>query len=160
MLKIAAGALADRTGAPKRLVLAGYGLSRRVRPLIALHRPGRTSSCCASPIAWARASAARRATRCSRTSSPPHLRGRVYGFHRAMDHAGAVLGPLIASLFLFFYPDSYRTLFALTIVPGIVVVLILLRLPDARPAPRVTPHSAPPRRRDLRSRSAFARPCW
>ncbi len=62
--------------------------------------------------------------------APPHLRGRVYGFHRAMDHAGAVVGPLIASLFLFFYPEAYRTLFALSIIPGIVVILILLRVPD------------------------------
>ncbi len=62
--------------------------------------------------------------------APPHLRGRAYGFHRAMDHAGAVVGPLVASAFLFFYPDSYRSLFALSIIPGIVVVLILLRLPD------------------------------
>jgi MFS family permease len=47
-----------------------------------------------------------------------------------MDHAGAVLGPLLASLFLYFYPEEYRTLFALTIVPGVVVILILLTVPE------------------------------
>src|SRR5207253_10635611 len=47
-------------------------------------------------------------------------RGKVYGFHRAMDHLGAVVGPLLASIFLFFFPDRYRTLFALTIVPGTI----------------------------------------
>ena len=63
--------------------------------------------------------------------APPSIRGRAFGFHRAMDHAGAVVGPLIGALFLWFYPGEYRTLFALTIIPGIVVVLILLRVPDA-----------------------------
>ena len=66
--------------------------------------------------------------------APPHLRGRAYGFHRAMDHAGAVVGPLIASLFLFIYPGAYRSLFALSIIPGIVVILILLRVPDTTKA--------------------------
>ena len=66
--------------------------------------------------------------------TPPHLRGRVYGFHRAMDYAGAVLGPLIASMFLFVYPP-YLSFFALSIIPGIVVVLILLRVPDTAREP-------------------------
>jgi MFS family permease len=83
-------------------------------------------------------------------------RGRVFGFHRAMDHAGAVLGPLLASLFLYFRPDDYRTLFALTIVPGVLVMLILFRVPEpgggpAMPesplaAPRIGPPALP---RDL-----------
>ena len=47
----------------------------------------------------------------------PTTRGKVYGFHRGMDHLGAVLGPALASAFLVFYPDHYRTLFALTIIP-------------------------------------------
>ena len=107
VLKIVAGRLADRTGAPKPLVLAGYGLSGAVRPLIALvtswphvlgaalRRPSRQGH------------SRRAARRDARALSPTsHLRGRVFGFHRAMDHAGAVVGPLIASLFLFFYPDD------------------------------------------------------
>ena len=52
-------------------------------------------------------------------------RGRIYGFHRAMDHAGAVVGPLAATAFLFFYPGEYRTLFALTIIPGAIAVALL-----------------------------------
>ena len=52
-------------------------------------------------------------------------RGRVYGFHQAMDHIGAVLGPLLATLFLVFYPGRYRMLFALTAIPGALTVLLL-----------------------------------
>ena len=70
--------------------------------------------------------------------APPHQRGRVFGFHRAMDHSGAVLGPLIASAFLYFYPEQYRTLFALTIIPGIVVIVLILAIP----APRLRSPSA------------------
>lgn len=135
VLKIAAGRLVDRTGAPKRIVLAGYGLSGAVRPLIAL-----VSS-------WTQVLALRFIDRLGKGIrgaprdvmlahfAPNELRGRAFGFHRAMDHAGAVIGPLIASVFLFIYPDSYRTLFGLSIVPGIVVILILLRVPDARTRP-------------------------
>jgi MFS family permease len=72
--------------------------------------------------------------------APEHLRGRVFGFHRAMDHAGAVVGPLIASAFLFFYPGEYRTLFALTVIPGVIVVLLIVRLPQD---PIATPVPAP-----------------
>ena len=74
-------------------------------------------------------------------------RGQIFGFHRGMDHAGAVMGPLIAAAFLYFRPDDYRTLFALTIVPGIIVILILLRVPDTRREPsspdlQLAPHPA------------------
>ena len=118
VLKIVSGWLADRPAQPKRLVLAGYGLSSLVRPLIAFVTAGRRCSRCASPIGSARASARRRATRCSRASRRADTRGRVYGFHRAMDHAGAVTGPLLATAFLYFYPEAYRSLFVWTLVPG------------------------------------------
>jgi MFS family permease len=52
-------------------------------------------------------------------------RGRVYGFHQAMDHIGAVVGPLLATAFLVFYPGRYRMLFALTAIPGALTVLLL-----------------------------------
>jgi MFS family permease len=55
----------------------------------------------------------------------------VYGFHRAMDHAGAVIGPTLASVFLFFYPGEYRTLFALTIVPGAIAVALIFFVSEA-----------------------------
>ena len=51
--------------------------------------------------------------------APPAMRGRVFGVQRAMDHAGAMVGPLLAALFLWWRPGGYRTLFLLTIVPGL-----------------------------------------
>jgi len=132
VLKVIAGRLSDRTGAPKWIVIAGYALSGAVRPLIGF------------ATSWTHVLGIRFADRLGKGIrsaprdamlahfAPPAIRGRVYGFHRAMDNAGAVVGPLLASLFLFFFPEQYRTLFALTLIPGIVVVVILLRVPDVR----------------------------
>jgi len=55
----------------------------------------------------------------------PSTRGRIYGFHRAMDHSGAIVGPLVATVILFFAPDRYRLLFALTAIPGAIAVALL-----------------------------------
>ena len=130
VLKIVSGRLADATGRPKRLVLAGYGLSSAVRPLIGL------------AASWTHVLGIRFADRLGKgirgaprdamlaDFSPPAQRGRIFGFHRAMDHAGAVLGPLLAAAFLYFYPGEYRTLFALTIVPGVIVILFILAVPE------------------------------
>jgi MFS family permease len=62
----------------------------------------------------------------------PDQRGRVYGFHRAMDHAGAVIGPIVATVFLYVAPGAYRTLFALTIIPGLLAIAMLLLVPETR----------------------------
>jgi MFS family permease len=137
VLKVLSGWLTDRSGQPKKLVLGGYSLSSAVRPLIAI------------VTAWPQVLALRFTDRLGkgiRTSprdamlagfAPPHTRGRVYGFHRAMDHAGAVAGPLIAAAYLYFYPEAYRSLFTWTLVPGILVILLILRLPNQpRPALR------------------------
>jgi MFS family permease len=133
LLKIVSGWITDRWGEPKKLVLAGYGLSSAIRPLIAL------------ATNWIQVLALRFGDRLGkgiRTSprdvmlarfAPRDRRGLVFGFHRAMDHAGAVTGPLIASAYLYFHPDAYRALFAWTLVPGIIVVLIILRVPEAAP---------------------------
>src|SRR6185503_4112612 len=141
VLKIVSGWLADRSGQPKRLVLAGYGLSSLVRPLIAF------------VTAWPHVLALRFTDRLGkgvRTSprdallarfAPEKTRGRVYGFHRAMDHAGAVAGPLVATAFLYFHPEAYRPLFMWTLVPGVIVIVLLLWLPDER---LTSVSSAPP----------------
>lgn len=130
VLKVISGRVSDTTGRPKRLVLVGYGLSSAVRPFIAL------------ATSWTHVLGLRFVDRLGKGTrgaprdamlaefAPVDLRGRVYGFHRAMDHAGAVFGPLLASAFLYFYPDQFRTLFALTILPGAIVMAILFVVPE------------------------------
>src|SRR5688572_20521049 len=144
ILKVWSGRLADRTQAPKRLVLIGYAISSLIRPFIGV------------ASAWGHVLTIRFVDRLGKgiRGAPrdamlagfatPANRGRVFGLHRAMDHAGAVLGPLLASLFLYFYPGEYRTLFALTIIPGAIVIAIILRIPEtATPAPARTPPNPP-----------------
>jgi MFS family permease len=141
-LKILSGWLADRWRSPKKLVLVGYGIASAVRPLIGL------------ATAWPQVLAIRFADRLGKgirgaprdamlaDFAPSNARGRVFGFHRAMDHAGAVTGPLLATAFLYFYPGDYRTLFTLTIIPGVIVILFILRVPESR---RTSQNSVEPR---------------
>jgi MFS family permease len=143
-LKIISGRVADNSGRPKRLVLVGYGISSAARPFI-----GVASS-------WVQVLAIRFADRLGKgirgaprdamlaDFAPEGQRGRVYGFHRAMDHAGAVLGPLAASLFLYLYPGEYRTLFALTIIPGLIVIAIILTVPESPRRGTLAPSTVAP----------------
>jgi MFS family permease len=124
-IKIISGHIADRSPAKRPLVLAGYGISSIARPFIAI-----TTS-------WLQVFTVRVLDRVGKgiRGAPrdallagwatPSTRGKVFGFHRGMDHFGAVAGPMLASAFLYFYPDHYRTLFALTIVPGAIAVALI-----------------------------------
>ena len=49
-------------------------------------------------------------------------KGRIFGFHRAMDSFGAALGPLFALAFLWYYPAQYKTLFLLAFIPGLFAI--------------------------------------
>lgn len=60
----------------------------------------------------------------------PQTKGKVFGFHRSMDTIGAVLGPALALLYLYFHPGEYKTLFILAFIPGLLAVLATLLLKD------------------------------
>jgi MFS family permease len=145
ILKIASGWIADRSRVKRPIVLLGYGLSSAVRPLIALSRT------------WTQVFAVRSCDRIGKgiRGAPrdamlagwatPTTRGRVYGFHRAMDNLGAVIGPTLAWIFLLVHPGEYRTLFALTIVPGAVATVLILFVPEhdevlVQPEAAIRPH--------------------
>jgi MFS family permease len=153
VLKIWSGRIADRVRTRRPLVLAGYALSSLVRPLISITR------------SWAGVLAVRVVDRVGKgirtaprdamlaTWASPQTRGKVYGFHRAMDHAGAVIGPVMASLFLVFYPGAYRELFALAIVPGAIAVTLIFFVREAEVSPlaaEANPTAAPSSQAALR----------
>jgi MFS family permease len=130
LLKVAAGWASDRWTRRKPIVIAGYALSSAVRPLIALtttwpqvlliralDRTGKGIRGAPRDVMLAR-------------FATPSTRGRVFGFHRAMDHTGAILGPLIATVVLFVAPGEYRLLFGLTLVPGAIAVALLFLVPE------------------------------
>jgi MFS family permease len=70
-------------------------------------------------------------------STDPSIRGRAFGFHRAMDHLGAATGPLLAAAFLLAWPGELRLLFLLALLPGLAVVALLVF--GLREEPAVSP---------------------
>lgn len=126
ILKLVSGILADRLRDRKKLVLAGYGLSSLARPLIAAAN---------SAVAVLFIRFADRVGKGIRTSprdaliadSVDHtVRGKAFGFHRSMDHAGAIAGPLIATLLMTGFALDMRAVFWWAAVPGILAVLCII----------------------------------
>lgn len=56
----------------------------------------------------------------------PETKGRVFGFHRSMDTLGAVFGPAIALIYLYFNPEHYQMLFIIAVVPGVLAIISTL----------------------------------
>ena len=125
LLKLYSGIWTDRVNKKKPLVMLGYCLSGLARPLIGLAG------------SWPFALAIRffdRVGKGIRTSPRDTLianatteesRGRAFGFHRAMDHAGAVVGPIIATA-LFTIPNfGIRNVFLFAAIPAILAILVL-----------------------------------
>jgi MFS family permease len=69
-------------------------------------------------------------------------KGTIFGFHRMMDTFGAVTGPLIALLFLYFFPGDYIHLFILAFIPGVIAVLFTFFIKEKKAV--VEKKTAPP----------------
>lgn len=139
VVRLPAGVVSDRLGR-RPLVLLGYGFSAIVRPLMGL---------VVSPLEALFVRAADRFGKGIRSAPrdalvadlvEPEQRGRAFGHIRGLDHAGAAVGPLVAMLFLMAFPERERSLFLLTILPGLAtlaVIAMLVRDPPRRStAPR------------------------
>lgn len=124
VLQLVSGRLADRGVSIRRLVLGGYSAFNLVRPLIALAWawPVVLLLRFADRIGKGLRTAPRDAL-LARSVAERH-RGAVFGFHRAMDHGGAMLGPLLAFALLQ-YGLSTPQVFAASIIPGGLVLLCL-----------------------------------
>jgi MFS family permease len=144
VLKIASGRLSDRLARRKPLVVAGYALSSLVRPLVALATvPVHVLAVRVSDrIGKGMRSAPRDALVALVT--PAADRGRAFGFQRAMDHAGAVIGPLLASAVLLVRPRDLRTVFALAAIPAALAVATLVFAVQDETTPRAAPAAAAP----------------
>ena len=135
MLNLAGGIISDRIGKRKVLVLAGYSISSFFRPLTGIVTAAwqiviiRMIDRVGKGIRTAPRDALIAA------SADESIRGKSYGFHKAMDHAGAVIGPLLAILTLivlfacFKITDSLYALrwtFLLALIPGILTVMTII----------------------------------
>jgi MFS family permease len=154
-VKIASGRVSDRRPRRKPLVIAGYSLSSLVRPMVALATaPGHVLAVrLLDRVGKGVRSAPRDALVAEVT--PPEERGRAFGLQRAMDHAGALVGPLLASALLALAPGRVRLVFALAAVPAALAVGTLVfgvREESRRIVPAAPPDAAsssPPLERGL-----------
>jgi MFS family permease len=142
LLKLIAGYLSDRLGRRKLLVVAGYSMASLVRPLLAFANT------------WHQVLGIRLLDRVGKgirtaprdamiaDTVPPEQRGIAFGFHRAMDHGGAVIGPLLGYvLILLFFANrnapvrsEFTTLFLLASIPAFLAVLVSIFFMKESPA--------------------------
>lgn len=126
------GKLSDLSGRRVRFVQIGYGLSAISKPMMALF---------IYPLWIFGARTIDRIGKGIRTGArdailsdeaTPATKAKVFGFHRSMDTVGAVLGPSLALVYLYFHPLDYKTLFFIAFVPGLLAVLASFYLKEEK----------------------------
>lgn len=143
LLKAAGGLWSDRAGRRKPFVLWGYGLSAASKPLLALAGAWPFVLFCRFLDRTGKGVRVAARDALLTDSAPPERWGAAFGFHRAMDTAGAVAGPLLTVLLLSVFGMSYRSIFLIAAVPAALGVAVLAcfveerRLsPDGTASPR------------------------
>jgi MFS family permease len=126
ILKVISGWLSDRFRKRKLFVIAGYSFSAISKIILGF------------AYSWLFVLFARfvdrfgKGTRTSARdaliaeSSENSARGKSFGFHRALDTLGAVIGPLIALLAIHFLENNFRLIFFLAFIPACIGVLLLI----------------------------------
>ena len=154
--KVFSGYLSDAIGKRKPLVLLGYGLATLVKPLF----PLATS---VGMVVTARlldrlGKGIRGAPRDALVGdlAPAEIRGACFGLRQSMDTVGAVLGPLFAVALLWLTHDALRVVLWWAVLPGIVAVALLLKIPE--PADIAARTAKLPLSRDGMAR--LGRPFW
>jgi MFS family permease len=126
LLKLASGWWSDRVRKRKPLVVLGYGIASVARPLVAVAQTA--SQVLLVRVADRVGKGIRNAPRDAliAESVDASIRGRAFGFHRAADHAGGVVGPLIAFAVLTWQLAPLRTVFWLAAIPGLLSLLVVI----------------------------------
>jgi MFS family permease len=129
LMQLVSGRLYDKTGRAKPWMVAGYSLPALARPLLALVAfwPVILLLRVMDRVGKGLRSAPRDALLAA--SVPPEQRGYAFGVHRSADHAGAVVGPLVAAA-LIAYGWSIREVLIATLIPGILCVLLTLMVKE------------------------------
>jgi MFS family permease len=126
LLKMFAGWLSDKLGRRKPLMVFGYSISTLSRPLLAL--AGGWGMVLVSRFVDRFGKGVRTAPRDAIVADSCDKRelGRSFGYHRAMDQFGAVVGPAIAFFVLAARPGGYRTVFWISMIPGVLCVVVIV----------------------------------
>lgn len=128
------GQESDRKAIRLPFIRWGYTLSAFSKPLMALwaNLPGIFLARSFDRLGKGMRSAPRDALLSSEAT--PETKARIFNFHRGWDTAGAVLGPILALIYLQVFPGRYVNLFYLALLPGIASVLLLFFLRENKPA--------------------------
>ncbi len=126
IVKLGSGWLSDRIGRYTPVVLVGYAIATVTRPFIGMAQSA--SQVIALRLIDRTGKGIRGAPRDALLAGAvdASMRGRAFGFHRAADHLGAVIGPLIAWVLLQWVHLDLRTVFMLSAVPGVLAVLTIV----------------------------------
>ncbi len=126
ILKAWSGWWSDKIGKNKPFMVVGYTFTALLSPLFSI---------VTSPLQVLTIRFVERVGKGIRTaprdsliagSSSELTKGRSFGFHKAMDNSGAIVGPLLAFAFLAGFPGDYRKVFLLSAVPGIMGLLVII----------------------------------
>ena len=148
LLKLFAGYLSDRLSKRKLLVVAGYSVASLARPLLAFAQTW--TQVLAIRLTDRIGKGIRTAPRDAMIADTVRIeqRGLAFGFHRAMDHAGAVIGPLVGYLLVILFVANvtsptrgeFSKVFILASVPALIAVLVAVFF--MRESPVKTRHGA------------------
>lgn len=130
VVKVFSGYLSDAIGRRKPLVLLGYGLATAVKPLFPLADSIGTVT--TARLLDRLGKGIRGAPRDALVGdlTPPEVRGAAFGLRQSMDTIGAVIGPLLAIGLMWLFANDIRAVLWWAVVPGIVAVLLLIRMPE------------------------------
>jgi MFS family permease len=160
LLQLVSGYLADRIGRLKALTMAGYSIAAVARPFLAFATAPWQILLARFGDRLGKGVRGAPRDRLIADAAPAELRGRAFGYHRAMDNAGALLGPVIVYA-MFALGLGTRTVFAWTAAPGLLSLFILSRgvreveLPTSNSAFEIGIPDAPGFRRFLTATFVF-----
>lgn len=126
ILKTFSGYFSDVLGKRKLFILIGYTLSAAVKPLLAFAAQAWHVLLVRFGDRFGKGIRTAPRDALIADSATENYFGRAYGFHRAMDTLGALLGPLCAFIILAVWTNNYRLLFGLAFIPGLIAVLFIV----------------------------------
>ena len=135
LLKYLSGRWADRVRRLLPLAVAGYALAALARPFLALARAPWQVLAVRNVDRIGKGLRTSPRDKLLAASTSEDRLAEAFSFHRGMDHAGAALGPLLASALLFAWPGELRRVFLLAAVPGGLAVVALFAVKE-RPQER------------------------
>ena len=141
LLKLASGWWSDKVSKRKPLVVWGYGIAALARPFTAIAQTA--TQVLAIRVTDRVGKGIRSSPRDALLADSTDVasRGKAFGFHAAMDNAGAVLGPLIAFALLREFHFSLRHVFWLAAIPGVLAFLVLVLAVKEVPRDEASEHA-------------------